>query len=286
MDLLRYSLLGRPLDEILAWAASECGPDRIPRGSRADVSNGVLACARRHRSEPRVFECRPGVKVPKQLLAELLEILDELRWPTKTKYGFSRDAAGNSSNFVMGATMGVTRSSGFHKTFRHHGVNGLSKPLGLNTDIVPRSMARDRDPLLRLWRLCKAFLKAVDPAFVFSSIQVNRNFSGLPHVDKHDVTYQYALSLGDFTGGRLVVATEDPKVFLSLDTRNRMTRCDGRRAHWVTPFSGTRYSLIFYRITGRRTPMLPLTRKPSCARSTIKHSRPRRQQAARRRDSI
>jgi hypothetical protein len=143
-------------------------------------------------------------------------------------------------------------------------------------------MARDEPALLELWKVCKAMVKKIDPAFRFSSIQVNRNFSGVPHVDGSDVTYQYALSLGEFTGGRLVVATDDPLVFRSYDTKNRLTKCDGRHPHWVTPFKGQRYSLIFYRIHGRVSPRLSnAAASGTCKSVDIKRALPRMKTAAR-----
>ena len=99
-------------------------------------------------------------------------------------------------------------------------------------------------------------VKATDPAFVFTSMQVNRNFKGKPHRDNKDHSFQYAISFGAFSGGNLCIETADPDKVAMFDTRGRLTKCDGRRAHWVAPYSGTRYSLIMYRCLGRMTPVL------------------------------
>ena len=109
---------------------------------------------------------------------------------------------------------------------------------------------------MRLWHLLKELLHRVDPSFKYTSVQVNKNFRGLPHRDKHDVTYQYALSLGDFSDGELMAETGDPNVVVAFDTRGRPTRLDGRRVHWVLPHTGgARYSLIMYAVKGEATPV-------------------------------
>lgn len=257
--LVRYGFIGRPKVETDEMIREACGEQMVPRSERTKHAvEALLRCGRDSRQTPTVRECRSGKRVPAKVLEEMKEILEGLQWPKVKKASTSSKRAVSTlygSNFVLGATKGVKGSSGFSEAFSHQGPNGPSKPLGLNRNIVPTSMSKQASNVMRLWNLCKEYLKKEDPKFRFSSIQVNKNFSGDPHVDKSDVTYQYALSLGDFVGGRLVVSTDDPFEFVSLDTKDHLTRCDGRRAHWVTPFRGTRYSLIFYRITGHRTPI-------------------------------
>ena len=41
--------------------------------------------------------------------------------------------------------------------------------------------------------------------FPFSSLQVNFNYAAKPHVDKNNLGPSYIISLGDHTGGELVV---------------------------------------------------------------------------------
>ena len=90
-----------------------------------------------------------------------------------------------------------------------------------------------------------------DPAFVFTSLQLNKNFGGRVHRDRNDVAEQMAISLGDFRGGHLVLATDDPGTYVAVETRNRLVTCDGRHPHWVTQHTGgDRYSIILYNIVG------------------------------------
>ena len=93
----------------------------------------------------------------------------------------------------MGGALGNPRFHGF----REKRVGRC----GYNDKIVPTALAKQSAEVLRLWSRVGRVVRAADPSFEFSSVQVNRNFRGNPHRDRHDVTYQYALSLGDFEGG-------------------------------------------------------------------------------------
>eukprot|EP00434_Breviolum_minutum_P008633 symbB.v1.2.007612.t1/scaffold467.1/size200107/7 len=77
---------------------------------------------------------------------------------------------------------------------------------------------------------------------------VTKNFRGSPHIDQNDFSVQYALSVGDFDeGGELC---ETPELVKVLKTHNRLVCIDGRFPHWVSGYSGERYSIIFYRTAG------------------------------------
>ena len=59
------------------------------------------------------------------------------------------------------------------------------------------------------------------------------------------------MALGDFSenGGALCVEF-DPFNVAYVDTRGRLGKVDGRYPHWVAPYTGNRYSLIFYNTEG------------------------------------
>jgi hypothetical protein len=92
----------------------------------------------------------------------------------------------------------------------------------------------------RLYRLLRKSISAYHPDFEYSTIQLNRNFQCLPHVDKYNKGPSYIIALGKFTGGELMI--EDK----AYNIRNRWKRFDGRKEHWVAPFEGERYSLVFF----------------------------------------
>jgi hypothetical protein len=230
-----------------------------------------------HEKHPRNAVKHRAPCVPEQDKEKLMGLLERLNWPrytnkakkylekpakgvikkTKTTQGDStgpkrllRAVAVGSSNFVLGVTRGPLGGGGFEKA----GPDGIGK----NTTIVKSKQIRagDKETCMALWQHMRKMVKDVDPNYSFTSIQVNKNFVGKPHRDKNDHSYQFALSVGDFTGGELVIETDDPQQLTVLETKDRLSKCDGRRTHWVTPYSGTRYSIIMYRNIGKRTPVL------------------------------
>jgi hypothetical protein len=72
--------------------------------------------------------------------------------------------------------------------------------------------------------------------------------AGSPHIDRYDASFQYALSVGDFSqpGGELCVEL-GPQEVAVVRTHDRLACVDGRFPHWVRGYGGgTRYSVIYY----------------------------------------
>lgn len=91
-----------------------------------------------------------------------------------------------------------------------------------------------------LYQTLKEFIKAKDPSFEYTTIQVNKNVFSKPHIDKNNVGLSYLVALGDFTGGELVIEGN------KFNIHNNFKEFNGRDAHWITPFNGTRYSLVYF----------------------------------------
>lgn len=91
-----------------------------------------------------------------------------------------------------------------------------------------------------LFKTLKKLMKEYDPDFTFTTIQVNKNILSPPHVDKNNVGPSYIIALGDFEGGKLVIEGKENNI------KNRFKKFNGTLGHWVTPFKGTRYSLVFF----------------------------------------
>ena len=109
-----------------------------------------------------------------------------------------------------------------------------------------------------LWDLACAALEAADPAFAqtFTSLAVTHNFVGSPHIDTENVGPFYGCSLGDFSPGGGKIAVEfDASTVCHIDTRGKFAKVDGRFPHWVTEYTGERYSLIYYRTEGDPDPL-------------------------------
>ena len=103
-----------------------------------------------------------------------------------------------------------------------------------------RGPSRYNKKFPELFKTLKRLMFAYDPDFSFTTIQVNKNIVSPPHVDKNNVGPSYIIGLGDYDGGKLVIDGKEYNI------RNRFKKFDGRYGHWVTPFSGTRYSLVFF----------------------------------------
>lgn len=113
----------------------------------------------------------------------------------------------------------------------------------LDKGIVP-SRFNPRFPQL-LKEAC-ALMKAHDPNFKYTSIQVNKNMQCAPHRDAGNEGPSYIIGLGDYQGGDLVVQeTSGPKTH---NVHNRFVHFDGRLVHHVLPFKGERYTLVFFTV--------------------------------------
>ena len=67
------------------------------------------------------------------------------------------------------------------------------------------------------------------------------------HVDKHDITFQYGVTLGEYEGGNLLTWDKSGLV-TEINVHNQVVKLDGRLQHSVTPIiSGKRYSLYYYK---------------------------------------
>jgi hypothetical protein len=92
----------------------------------------------------------------------------------------------------------------------------------------------------KLFKLLSAFIKTYKPNFEWTTIQVNKNVVCAPHIDRNNIGPSYIISLGDYTGGELVVEGK------KFNIKNKWKKFDGTKGHWVEPFKGTRYSLVFF----------------------------------------
>ena len=98
-----------------------------------------------------------------------------------------------------------------------------------------------------VWNLCRDLIQTVIPDTIYNALAITKSFRGSPHVDSHDKTFQHVIALGDFTGGMLCAeADEDGVETLAIDVYNSFGRIDGRYVHWVSGWTGERYSIVYY----------------------------------------
>ena len=109
----------------------------------------------------------------------------------------------------------------------------------------------------RLWDLAVQALTEADASYAstFTSLAVTGNFRGSPHIDTENVAPFYALALGDFRGGGRIAVESGVREVTHVDTRFGFAKVDGRFPHWVTPYRGERFSLIYYTTEGASVPV-------------------------------
>ena len=94
------------------------------------------------------------------------------------------------------------------------------------------------------------------PPFPFTSVNVNYGYAARMHRDSNNVGPSLTKAFGPFHGGSLKywgsdegsLSLEELRQFSAtvLDTGRALCLFDGRRAHSVEPFSGERYSLVYF----------------------------------------
>lgn len=116
----------------------------------------------------------------------------------------------------------------------------------------PRSEFREVYPLME--RVAEFGEEMSGKLVHWTHIAVTKNFIGSPHIDELDQTPQLVASFGQFgSSGDGQLCVEDwidgssPKSILyRCETRNRVAKVDGRFVHFVSGYTGVRYSLVFY----------------------------------------
>lgn len=96
----------------------------------------------------------------------------------------------------------------------------------------------------RVWALLQELGRLADHHY--TTITINHNLVCKPHKDGN-IGESIIVALGDFTDGRLLIkhpAHDKPKAF-NID--RRVLQFEGNMCeHWNEPFSGDRYSIVFY----------------------------------------
>ena len=174
---------------------------------------------------------KPTLESQKKLV---LKLLREMKWPKTARPNVLRKShvdAGFSGyeGFVLGI---VTSWAG--KGSR----SGYRKMLSMKT----------REPKYKkLFRESKKLMRMKDPKFKFTSIQYNKNHRAARHRDAKNTGVSYIVGLGNYTGGELIIFDEHEKNPVKHDIKGKFNTFDGSKyPHETAPFSGERYTLVFY----------------------------------------
>ena len=139
------------------------------------------------------------------------------------------------------------------------GVDGGSMLLGLTwKSYLSPTKNREYDPesgmsktkvfseYPQLKEIFKEFAHIWFPDFVYDQTQMNKNFPCPPHKDSKNIGESIAVGFGQYSGGELVLVNENKKETL-INIGIAPFKFNGSLiTHYVKPYTGDRYSLIFF----------------------------------------
>jgi len=103
--------------------------------------------------------------------------------------------------------------------------------------------------------IAKEYRDLYFPLFKYSQIQINKNYPIPPHKDSLNIGESVLCCFGDYTGGETKINLG--KTTLSIDARDKPYKFNGSRfKHWVEPFEGNRYSLVYFHNYKKRPEIL------------------------------
>jgi len=88
--------------------------------------------------------------------------------------------------------------------------------------------------------------------FDFDSVQMTKNFEIMTHKDKKNIGDSVVCGFGYYTGGELVIKGDTWQKLINEDDykhniQEKFVKFNGyENYHYVMPFEGTRYSLVFF----------------------------------------
>lgn len=125
-------------------------------------------------------------------------------------------------------------------------VLGLVNTRGMGKMISKKTKMPKYKPL---YEASRKLMRVKNPNFKFSSIQFNKNQRTAKHKDGRNVGESYIIGLGTYTGGELVVYSEDGRTSKKVDIKNKWFKFNGSKfPHETAPFKGQRYTLVYYNI--------------------------------------
>ena len=152
-----------------------------------------------------------------------------------------------------------------HNKRRHKLNNNIGKTFSMLYGLTPysqitKNISRVRDTKTKYFQTTArtAYPELMDifeefrdlhfPMFDFNSVTINKNVVFKEHKDGLNMGESVMVGLGDYRGGLLGIRNEKGKVKFH-ETQYKLIKFNGSRyAHYTTPFEGTRYTLVFYKL--------------------------------------
>ena len=170
-----------------------------------------------------------------------------------------RDASSKKTfSLVSSFKVGVGSCQPGHIAFVRRGMKGFvkhpTKEIGVR--ITPVEEQKELNVTQKeAYRLAADLLAEFDPDYTGGEFLVQFAFMNdsshyvRKHRDSEDISHQYALSLGYYTGAKLRVWNRDESAFVDFDNLDRIVKFDGRCAHEVVTqdFEGERFTVIWYK---------------------------------------
>lgn len=163
------------------------------------------------------------------ILDELEEYFHDMKW----KKTLTRPKVSGFSHYSSNVKRGIACESM---------VFGMTRRFGQK--IQPSKNNEEYPYLYSLLLRLREFIPDSDH---FDGITINKNLQCLPHKDGNDPEYNACIiGLGDYTGGNLGVRVG--KKVMEYNIYRRFLRFNGNlQEHWTQPFSGDRYSIVYYK---------------------------------------
>ena len=228
--LLRSQIEPWPTSALRRRIACDFGGDVLPESvGRPEVMEELLRFY--SREQPRALLRAKGTRLEPAVLAAAEAAL--LQWSASFQRGNLERTSVNAEHYMILTSPVV---------FEH--CPGSKKAS------QAASKLRAHRPL---WDAAMSALSSVDADFArrCTAVACTHNFKGSPHIDKQNVGPFYGLSVGPEPGTGGIVVEASARVTVEVDTVGRLGKVDGRYPHWVAPYEGERWSLIFYRTLGR-----------------------------------
>ena len=194
---------------------------------------------------------------------DLLALLE--RYDATERHQQSRDKKQQTLRFrwqfMIGRTVRArTRAEGSVWRFPHNFRQGKGVYSVDETTLVDPMEAKTKKPIEKaIYAKATELLGAVDASyvqdgdFVLQVHAMDETSKAEKHTDDDDISFQYGIGLGTYSGGELITWTSDGTEQPPINLRNHVVKLDGRLPHMVTPVtSGIRYAVYFFKHYDRR----------------------------------